>query len=98
MLFHLILYYSPASHTVIVVWLLEELGLKYAIQKFALNDWALREPNYIAVHYMGRVFAMEHKGITLFESAIIIQYILANCIERNFLAKGTIPVFSQNFQ
>ena len=33
-----------------VAWLLEELGLEYEIQKFALGDRAMREPDYLAVH------------------------------------------------
>ena len=44
------LYYSPASRAVRVAWLLEELGLEYEIQKFALGDRAMREPDYLAVH------------------------------------------------
>ena len=61
------LYYSPASRAVRVAWLLEELGLEYEIQKFALGDRAMREPDYLAVHPMGRVPALEDKGVTLFE-------------------------------
>ena len=72
------LYYSPASRAVRVAWLLEELGLEYEVQKFALGDRAMREPDYLSVHPMGRVPALEDRGVTLFESGAIIQYILAN--------------------
>ncbi|MGB0688571.1 MAG: glutathione S-transferase family protein [Paracoccaceae bacterium] len=92
------LYYSPASRAVRVAWLLEELGLEYEIQKFALGDRAMREPDYLAVHPMGRVPALEDKGVTLFESGAIIQYILANYADGKFVPKVGTPEFAQYLQ
>ena len=92
------LYYSPASRAVRVAWLLEELGLEYEVQKFALGDRAMREPDYLAVHPMGRVPALEDKGVILFESGAIIQYILANYGDGKFVPKVGTPEFAEYLQ
>jgi len=92
------LYYSPASRAVRVAWLLEELGLEYDVQKFALGDRAMREPDYLAVHPMGRVPALEDKGVTLFESGAIIQYILANYGDGKFVPNVGTPEFAEYLQ
>tara|TARA_B100001057_G_scaffold270710_1_gene270860 strand:+ start:1868 stop:2506 length:639 start_codon:yes stop_codon:yes gene_type:complete len=96
--FVLKLYYSPASRAVRVAWLLEELGLEYEIQKFALGDRAMREPDYLSVHPMGRVPALEDRGVTLFESGAIIQYILANYANGQFIPEVGTPEFAQYLQ
>ena len=92
------LYYSPASRAVRVAWLLEELGLEYEVQKFALGDRAMREPDYLSVHPMGRVPALEYRGVTLFESGAIIQYILANYANGQFIPEVGTPEFAQYLQ
>lgn len=92
------LYYSPASRAVRVAWLLEELGLEYEVQKFALGDRAMREPDYLSVHPMGRVPALEDRGVTLFESGAIIQYILANYANGQFIPEVGTPEFAQYLQ
>lgn len=71
------LYYAQNTRAVRIAWLLEELGLDYEIEKFNLGDKAMREPDYLKVHPMGRVPALENKGVTIFESGAIVQYVLA---------------------
>ncbi|GAB5439071.1 glutathione S-transferase family protein [Falsiruegeria mediterranea] len=71
------LYYAQNTRAVRIAWLLEELGLDYEIEKFTLGDRAMREPDYLKVHPMGRVPALEDKGVTIFESGAIVQYVLA---------------------
>ncbi|WP_164658998.1 glutathione S-transferase family protein [Tropicibacter sp. Alg240-R139] len=70
------LYYAQNTRAVRIAWLLEELGLDYEIEKFTLGDRAMREPDYLKVHPMGRVPALEDKGVTIFESGAIVQYVL----------------------
>ena len=69
-------YYAPNSRAVRVVWLLEELGLDYDIERFKLGDKAMRSPEYLSVHPMGRVPAIEDNGVMLFESGAIVEYVL----------------------
>ena len=71
------LYYAQNTRAVRIAWLLEELGLDYEIEKFTLGDRAMREPEYLKVHPMGRVPALKDKGVTIFESGAIVQYVLA---------------------
>ncbi len=71
------LYYAQNSRAVRIAWLLEELGLEYEIEKFALGERAMREDQYKSIHPMGRVPALEDGDVTLFESGAIVQYILA---------------------
>lgn len=71
------LFYAQNSRAVRVAWLLEELGLEYEIEKFTLGDRAMRDPDYLKVHPMGRVPALDDGGVTIFESGAIVQYILA---------------------
>ncbi len=71
------LYYAQNSRAVRVAWLLEELRIDYEVEKFNLGDSAMREPEYLARHPMGRVPVLEDGEVQLFESGAIIQYILA---------------------
>ena len=70
-------YYAANSRAVRIVWLLEELGIDYEIERFKLGDKAMRAPDYLKVHPMGRVPALEDDGVMLFESGAIVEYVLA---------------------
>lgn len=70
-------YYAPNSRAVRIVWLLEELGLDYEVERFALGDKAMRAPDYLQIHPLGRVPALEDDGVMLFESGAIVEYVLA---------------------
>ena len=71
------IYHAPNTRSVRIVWLSEELGLDYEIERFKLGDPAMRGPDYLRVHPMGRVPALEDGGVTIFESGAIVQYLLA---------------------
>jgi len=71
------IFHAPNTRSVRIVWLLEELGLPYEIEKFKLGDAKMRAPEYLKTHPMGRVPALEDGDVTIFESGAIVQYILA---------------------
>ncbi|MGD9865640.1 MAG: glutathione S-transferase family protein [Pseudodonghicola sp.] len=71
------LYYAQNTRAVRVAWLLEELGLDYEIEKFELGSPAMRAPEFLRIHPMGRVPVLEDGDIRIFESGAIVQYILA---------------------
>ena len=72
------IYYAPNTRAVRIVWLFKELGLPYELETFVLGDRKMRAPEYLAVHPMGRVPALEDDdGTRLFESGAIVQYVLA---------------------
>jgi len=71
------IYYAPNTRAVRIVWLFEELGLPYELERFMLGDPRMRAPEYLTVHPMGRVPVLEGGGVTIFESGAILEYVLA---------------------
>ena len=71
------IYYAPNTRAVRIVWLFGELGLPYEIERFQLGDPAMRTPEYLQVHPLGRVPTLEDGDIRIFESGAIVQYVLA---------------------
>ena len=71
------IYYAPNSRAVRIVWLFEELGLPYELVSFKLGERKMREPDYLGIHPMGRVPALEDGDTTIFESGAIVEYVLA---------------------
>lgn len=71
------LYYAPNTRAVRIVWLCNELGLSCELERFRLGDPAMRAPDYLSVHPMGRVPALRDGDTTLYESGAIVQYLLA---------------------
>jgi glutathione S-transferase len=71
------IYYAPNTRAVRIVWLFEELGLPYELERFKLGDAAMRAPAYLKLHPMGRVPTLQDGDVTIFESGAIVQYVLA---------------------
>jgi glutathione S-transferase len=71
------IFHASNTRSVRIVWLLEELGLPYELEKLKLGDPAMRSPEYAKVHPMGRVPALQDGDTTIFESGAIVQYVLA---------------------
>lgn len=71
------IHHAPNTRSVRIVWLFEELGLPYELQKYKLGDPAMRAPDYLKVHPMGRVPALQDGDVTIFESGAIVEYVLA---------------------
>lgn len=59
-----------------ILWLLEELGLPYEIQRYTRNaDTMLAPPELRAVHPLGKSPVITDGGLTLAESGAIIEYL-----------------------
>ena len=71
------IYHAPNTRSVRIVWLFEELGLPYELEKLNLGDPGMRSPEYLRVHPMGRVPALQDNDTTIVESGAIVQYVLA---------------------
>ena len=71
------IFHAPNTRSVRVIWLFEELGLPYELERFTLGDPAMRTPEYRRVHPMGRVPALQDGDVTIYESGAIVQYVLA---------------------
>lgn len=70
------IYYAPNTRAVRIVWLCEELGIPYELERFRLGDKAMRSPDYLGVHPLGRVPTIDDGDNRIFESGAIVQYIL----------------------
>lgn len=70
------LYHSPRTRSVRIYWLLEELGVPYQLETLAFTPDALKGPEYLKVHPLGKLPAIQDGDVTMFESGAILEYIL----------------------
>ncbi len=92
------IYYIPNTRAVRIVWLFEELGLPYELETFKLGDPAMRAPEYLKVHPMGRVPTLIDGEQTIFESGAIVQYVLARHGNGRLVPAVTSPDFGPYLQ
>ncbi|MFY0597349.1 MAG: glutathione S-transferase family protein [Cognatishimia sp.] len=69
------LHHVAASRSFRTLWLLEELGLPYAVKHYKIRDGSLRDPAFLEISPAGRVPALEVDGKVIFESQAITQYL-----------------------
>jgi len=70
------LHFAPNSRAGRIVWLLEELGLPYALNKMAFHPKDLKSDVHRARHPLGRVPVLEDGDVSIYESGAIVEYIL----------------------
>ena len=92
------LYFAPNSRAVRIAWLLEELGLKYDVEKYKVGDRALRTPEYYKIHPMGRIPVLEDGETRIYESGAIVQYLLARHGDGKFVPDVNDPSFPEYLQ
>ncbi|WP_132998791.1 glutathione S-transferase family protein [Luteimonas arsenica] len=65
---------NPMSRGRIVRWMLEELGIEYTtvVQDYGTG---MKSPEYLAINPMGKVPALEHRGVVITEAAAICAYL-----------------------
>ncbi|MGI9412192.1 MAG: glutathione S-transferase family protein [Hyphomicrobiales bacterium] len=68
------LYHCHEFRSVRSLWLMHELGLDFELQIIPVGP-ALRNPDYLALHPLGRVPCLVDGDLTLFESGAICQYL-----------------------
>jgi glutathione S-transferase len=69
----LIFYHNPQSRGRIVRWMLEEIGQPYETEVIAYDR--MKNPEYLAVHPLGKVPAIKHNGHIVTECAAICAYL-----------------------
>ena len=69
----LIFYTNPQSRGRIVRWMLEEVGQPYETEVIAYDQ--MKSERYLAIHPLGKVPAIKHKGHVLTECAAICTYL-----------------------
>ena len=70
------LHIAPNSRAGRIVWLLEELGLPYDINKMAFHPQDLKSDEHRSRHPLGRVPVLEDGEISIYESGAIVEYII----------------------
>ncbi|MEM9355680.1 MAG: glutathione S-transferase family protein [Pseudomonadota bacterium] len=70
-------YFAPRSRAVRTVWLLEEIGKPYELERFTLGQKEMRGPEYAKVNPNGRVPTLVDGDTTITESTAIAQYLAA---------------------
>jgi glutathione S-transferase len=92
------IYHAPNTRSVRIVWLFEELGLPYDIERFKLGDPRMRAPEYLRVHPMGRVPALVDGDTTIVESGAIVEYVLAKYGNGRLVPAVSSPDFARYLQ
>ncbi len=72
----LTLHFAPNSRAGRIVWLLEELGLPYEINKMAFHPSDLKSDEHRARHPLGRVPVLDDDDVRIWESGAIVEYVL----------------------
>lgn len=69
------IHHSPRSRSMRVVWFCEELGLDYRLEPVEMFSDAMKRPEYLAIHPLGKVPAIDDDGFVLWETAAIFEYL-----------------------
>lgn len=70
------LHFAPNSRAGRIVWLLEELGLPYEVNKMAFHPKDLKSTEHRARHPLGRVPVLDDGEVRIYESGAIVEYVL----------------------
>ena len=73
----LTLHFAPNSRAGRIVWLLEELGLPYELNRMDFHPKDLKSDAHRARHPLGRVPVLDDGDVSLYESGAIVEYVLA---------------------
>ncbi len=71
------LHFAPNSRAGRIVWLFEELGLEYEMNKMAFHPKDLKSDEHRRRHPLGRVPVLEDGDVSIYESGAIIEYVMA---------------------
>ncbi len=92
------LYHSDKSRSTRVLWLLEELGLKYEVERLPFDRKALQSVDYLQLNPFGKVPVLVDGAVTMFESVAIIQYVLNRYGEGRLEPATSSPEYGQFLQ
>ena len=70
------IYHSKQSRSMRVVWLCEEVGLDYTLSSFAMFTAEMKTKDYLRIHPLGKVPAIEDDGFILWETGAIFEYLV----------------------
>ena len=94
----LILHFSSNSRAQRVLWLLEELKLKYNLNKIKFHPSELKSDEHRKRHPLGRVPVLEDEEITIYESGAIVEYLIARHSNGELKPEVSNPAFPNYLQ
>ena len=92
------LHFAPNSRAGRIVWLLEELGLEYELNRMDFNPKDLKSDEHRARHPLGRVPVLDDGDVSIFESGAIVEYILARHKNGGLKPEVDSPMFPEYLQ
>ena len=94
----LTLHHAPSSRAVRIVWLLEELGLEYTLNRMDFHPSSLKSDEHRARHPLGRVPVLDDDDVSLYESGAIVEYLVARHSDGALKPAADSPLFPQYLQ
>jgi glutathione S-transferase len=92
------LHFAPNSRAGRIVWLLEELGLEYEINKMAFHPKDLKSDEHRQRHPLGRIPVLDDGEVSLYESGAIVEYVMARYGEGGLKPAVDSPLFPEYLQ
>jgi len=71
------LHFAPNSRAGRIVWLLEELGLDYEVNRMDFHPKDLKSDEHRRRHPLGRVPVLDDGEVSIYESGAIVEYVMA---------------------
>ena len=84
----LTLHFAPNSRASRTLWLLEELGLEYKLNRMDFHPKDLKSDEHRARHPLGRIPVLDDGDVSIYESGAIAEYIL-ECHKNGGLKPGS---------
>ncbi len=92
------LHFAPNSRAGRIVWLFEELGMEYALNKMALHPKDLKSDEHRKRHPLGRVPVLDDGEVSLYETAAIIEYVMEKYGDGGLKPPVDSPLFAEYLQ
>ena len=92
------LHFAPNSRAGRIVWLFEELGLEYDLNKMDFHPKDLKSDEHRRRHPLGRVPVLEDKETSIFESGAIVEYVMARYGDGGLKPAVDAPEFAEYLQ
>ena len=92
------LHFAPNSRAGRIVWLFEELGLEYEMNKMAFHPKDLKSDEHRKRHPLGRVPVLDDGDVSIFESGAIVEYIMARYGDGGLKPAVDAPEFPEYLQ
>ena len=89
----LTLHFSSNSRAQRILWLLEELKLKFNLNKIKFHPSELKSDEHRKRHPLGRVPVLEDGEVIIYESGAIVEYLIARHSDGELKPKTSDPSF-----